>query len=559
MYRVAGALVPGTDGFSASAAGVSGGVSLGLALGCGSFRLLGGSLSISASVDAVNSGGFDDYCYVSAQYSAELRNEIIFSGAITDMAAGNLKSAGSVSSDGALVAVLSISGGYSGALKSVNTVGDSGLADGIALRGEISLNALCGSVFLKSSADEETGVIQCSLRFLLNGKDLTDRLASAAISFYGKESFSSFSAVIAEPAVRGSKAEFVIEGRSYIFVTEKTKRSGSTVKISGRAVQALYESPYAGQMTVFETDTTASALAGDALWGLRDYSVPLIRGSWSETGILKKLAEECGASVRICADGITRAVNPYSAENTMTLNTFFEAVKTSEAPKYSGIRVLSGFSAEPVLELEEKKVAKGSFASAHVYVNGSVSISSDASLLKSAGGRVIETEEKVRFSDGAGKTSYPVFRVISGADAAEGRSVYVRDTAGFVRTVRYETVRHDCLLYEGTEGDSVLRAEAVKTLHCAGSGTAIREFGQSLTDDPSAAALRAENLHRTYGGGSYLEITHLFSPAAASGDALFMRTPAGDGHCIASSVEITSSPLKIIQKTKLHIREKING
>lgn len=556
MYRVAGALVPGTDGFSSSGLSLSGAVSLRLSAGCGSSSDLKGALSSGGLSVIAQSAGLDDYCYVSGSYSTDLSGWIIISGAMTDAAGGNLKAANAVSAGSSLKACLSISGGLSGQVRSASTIGDSGLCGFMSLRGEISLNSLSSSLFIKSSADDDIGIIQCSFRFMLNGKELTDKLVSAAIGFYGKDPFPSFSAVVTEPAEKGSEAEFVIEGSSYFFVIEKIRRAGHTVKISGRAAGVLDEPPYAGRRSVFRTDSSASALAGSAVWSVPDFSVPLIRGSFSESELLRALADECGASVRMGADGLNRVVNPYSAENSLRPGTFFEAVRTCEPPKYSGIRVVSGFSADPVIEPDAKKTAYGNFASASVYANGDVNISTDAAVFKSAVRRITEYEEKIRFSGGAGKASYPVLRLLNGADAAEGRSVYVHDGGSFVRNVRYETIRHDCLLYEGAEKDAVLQAEAVKTVFCAGSGTAVKEFRQKLTDDPPAAAARAQNLKLSLCGGTYLEVTHLFSPAAASGDALLMRTSAGEGYCVASSVEITSDPLKIIQKTKLYLREE---
>ncbi|MGE4496514.1 MAG: hypothetical protein AB7E48_01435 [Deferribacterales bacterium] len=556
MYRTAGAFVPGTDGFSSSGLSLNGALYLRFPTGCGSSSELKGALSSGGLSELAQPAGLDDCCYVTSSYSAELKGGIIFSGAVTDAAEGNLKAESAVSLGGSLEACLSISGGLSGQIKGANTIGDSALCGMVSLRGEISLNSLCGSLFLKSSVDDDIGIIQCSFRFLLNGKDLTGKLVSAVIGFYGKDPFASFSAVVTEPAEKGSGAEFVIEGSSYFFVIEKIKRAGHTLKISGRAAKVMDEPPYGGRRSVFMADTSASALAGSAVWSVPDFSVPLVRGSFSESELLRALADECGASVRIGADGLTRVVNPYSAENSLSPGTFFEAVRTCEQPKYGGIRVVSGLSADPVIEPDAKKTARGNFVTVSVYANGDVKISTDAAFFKPDGLRVIEKEEKIRFSDGAGKASYPVLRLLSGADAAEGRSVYVREGGSFVRNVRYETIRRDCLLYEEVEKDAVLRAEAVKTVFCAGSGTAVKEFRQKLTGDPLAAAARAQNLKRGLCGGVYLEVAHLFSPEAASGDALLMRTSAGEGYCVSSSVEITSAPLKIIQKTKLYLREE---
>lgn len=560
MYRVAGAFAPGTDGFAPEGEGFAlhGWVTLHNLMGCGAEIIAPAVLQTEGSNRVHCSAGFEDYHLISAQYGANLKGQFIFYGAITDIAEGKLIIPFAVSADSSLKAGFSISGGSSGAVCSLNALSDAKREGGLNVRGEIALNPLCGSLLLKSAVGENKPLTECSFRFLLNGRDLTDKIAGVDISFYGKDTFASFSAVIAAPTVKGDRAEFTVEGISYLFVIEKTKRDGKTTEISGRAAQILNEAPYSGYKEVFETNSSAAALAGDALWNLPDFNVPLVRRNYSETELLSELAEECGGEVRVCADGFVRAVNIYSPESCVVLKNYFEAERISEPAEASGVCVVWGSSAEPVIE-HEKKAGAGSFADAFVYSDSEIKVSSDADLVRDLGRSVAEIEEKVLFRDGEGRTSYPVFRLKGGADAAKGRSVYKRTNGSLSEAVRYETLKHSFQLYCEAEKDAVLTACTVKNLHRAGSGGLLKELEQKYTADAWVAALRAENTYRSLGGGTYLEITHLFDPVIASGGALFLRTPAGDGCCVSSSVNISVYPLKIIQKTRLHIREKLNG
>jgi hypothetical protein len=554
MFRVAGAFALGTNGFENKLA-------------------IHGELLVCTRISS------DSNLYVSSMHSCDdsikLNNRLGFNGVLELDLSSPQESVGSlkivtIPSDGlsGKVAICNsitfastfevpseINEGAGGAFYVSNSLNETGLSGFINIGSGVCDGLMDGRFELKTSIDTDSFIVQEELRFSLDGRDFTSSLLSADINFYGKGIYADFNATIAGRFSGAGIAEFEIYGEKYSFIIEENTVSKNTSELWGRAVQS---SDINSKEEIFAENVQASSLVDKAIWLADDYTVSLMTGVYSYIELLRLLADETGGELRVCANGNIYVVNPYDRGEVVSPKAIFEITELEETAQNSGIRVVSGLGADPVIETLGR-YEKASFGEVYVYTDEKVSVQADSQILKRKDRQLIRNNEQVRFADGTAVTSYPVFRLIDGAKACEGRKLYSLNKASYIGTVVYETIKETYLLYDDNEKEALFSAHAVKTAFTAGTSEAVKELTQKLTADSKIAQSRASNMHKKYGGGRFIELSHLFCAATAKGKAVMIKTPKGIGHAIESSIRVSSAPLKIIQKTKIYCPKEINN
>lgn len=560
MYRVPGALVLGSNSFSVQkyTISLSGGIEVAVPITRDSEIRSVFALAYTKDKKLRNvlelAGSWEIPCSDAFSFAGVLEVK----SSITDALSGKLEAFRTISSNGILHSSFEVSGGKKGAVGVNFTIGDFANAGSLKLCGAISQNYQSGFEIFKTAIDADEQLVECSLKFFVNGKDLSHRLLNADLCFYSENStYAYFSAVIKGDIKNYSKVAFVIEGNTYYFCIDKVHYDRRTSVIKGKAVKEA-DNSFQEEKHFFVQNVQASTLI-DAEWRALDYEIPLIYGDFSEKELLVKLADEVGGGVRNCADNSLKVVDPFLAEKELRLGTVFSFFEKEENALKSGVKVLVKNGTDPVLKLKELKNNAGDFAEVFIFADSSIEIKSDAQLLRLKDKKLISVEEEIFFSKGSAKASYPVFRGKEGVVAFEGRNVFRSSKQDEFQKISYETICYEYEIYEPEPAKRILTAEATKTLYKSGGVANFYEYEQKFTREPAPALRRAENAVKFLDKNSFFEITHLFNSEIASGEPVFVATDMGGGYALSSGIVITTSPLKIIQTTKLFGKEKTNG
>jgi hypothetical protein len=564
MYNVPGALVSGTAGFSSPAYvrgsllvctgdGLEGERLLANSAGFdgetvvyGGCEFMAGDSVISSSLALSGSHG------VVSQISGYLTGEIlsIFSIGGSDAGAGCLAVENSFGRGGSVFVKNELKSFFSGFVKVCAPLED-------AVTGMLKVfcplsSGYAGSLKLKCSVDDTAFTAANSVQAFLDGQDKTDRLINAEIKLFGTDIFASFTAELAG-GVSGKKAEFLIDGNAFSFVVTGRSFEGNVTKLSGSACGALLEEPYSGYKKYAGSGSKTSELTeGIAEWQTEDFTVMPLFEWFTPIELASALAEEAGAVLRCGADCVNRVVSPCEPYLTAELSVLFSAEYESTEADCKDLKVIWGQTSEPVIETSARKAETGSFIILKVFRNGECEAVSDALVTRAKALGVTErVTESVCFSGGKGTLSYPLFRLVSGADSAKGREAYLFDGSTGVFTVAYDTLCDTWELFDDTAKTVSFQAEPAEKSVSTGRTEPQKTFTQKFIQNPQAAAKRLDTAKRQYGGGDFLTITHLFEPAFVTGESVYVKSEAGNGIAVASSVSVGKG--KVIQTTRMHL------